>query len=289
MDNLKRGSKGKDVEELQDFLRRRGYYIKVDGHYGPATALVVYWYQKGQGLTADKRFGPRSRASMGSSVQCKYQEFALDRQTTVIRMHKDITRAEIIDPTRQTLKQMFRSLVRKPTVIFNGTLYGVSNMADLGHMKVGGVQVGYNYYDAQGLQIAANGHISIGRDSDRFHEFMGFSPAIYINGVINTEYKDLDRGFTNNKHPRTMIQVTDKYVNGFIVRGRNWVRRWYGVNMKGLQEYALAMAKYDNCKDFSAGNLDGGGSTGAYTKRGVIYGWASRGLANGLALYVDGY
>ena len=49
------------------------------------------------------------------------------------------------------------------------------------------------------------------------------------------------------------------------------------------------MAFYDqSISTHSAGIFDGGGSTGAYTKRGTVYGWISRLVANGVAFYVKG-
>ena len=48
-------------------------------------------------------------------------------------------------------------------------------------------------------------------------------------------------------------------------------------------------AQYDDPRECDAGNFDGGYSTGAYTKRGLVYGWASRSVANGVAFYVEGF
>lgn len=52
--NLKLGSKGADVREVQEMLRDLGYYNKsVDGVYGPATRRAVIRFQKDHGLKAD--------------------------------------------------------------------------------------------------------------------------------------------------------------------------------------------------------------------------------------------
>lgn len=61
-DNLKYGSKGKQVKYLQDFLNWcMGSYLTVDGHYGPGTRDMVKKFQKKYGLVADGKFGPACR------------------------------------------------------------------------------------------------------------------------------------------------------------------------------------------------------------------------------------
>lgn len=52
--NLKLGSKGADVREVQEMLRDLGYYNKtIDGIYGRFTRRAVIRFQKDQGLKAD--------------------------------------------------------------------------------------------------------------------------------------------------------------------------------------------------------------------------------------------
>ena len=57
--NLKRGSKGEQVRELQTILQQQGYYNgRIDGDYGDLTVSSVKAYQKKQGLLQDGVFGP---------------------------------------------------------------------------------------------------------------------------------------------------------------------------------------------------------------------------------------
>lgn len=51
--NLRRGSKGDDVSELQKLLNQNGYNLAVDGSYGPLTEGAVIDYQKKNGLKVD--------------------------------------------------------------------------------------------------------------------------------------------------------------------------------------------------------------------------------------------
>ncbi len=52
--NLKFGSKGNDVKEVQEMLRDLGYYGgRIDGDFGERTQRAVLKFQKDQGLVAD--------------------------------------------------------------------------------------------------------------------------------------------------------------------------------------------------------------------------------------------
>ncbi len=285
---LRNGSRGKSVLALQKFLKKKRYYVVTDGSFGPATKACVKWYQHNEGLKADGIFGPKCRESMMSADKCKYQEFKLDNQTIVIRMDRALTKCSVVNPKRQTIKQMFKSLKVTPTLVLNGTLYNTGDMTDLARLKKNGIQLGGKYYDDDGLGMDYHGQLHVGKDSQNFKDFMGFSPAILLDGKSNDEKTDLDKSFTSLKHPRTMVQVNDDFINVFIVRGRARWRRWYGASLTMMTAYCNVMANYDDCAESNAGNFDGGGSSGAYTKRGVTIGKSSRGIANGLAFYVEG-
>jgi len=57
--NLKRGSKGEQVKELQTLLQKMGYYNgRIDGDYGDITVSSVKAYQKKKSLLQDGVFGP---------------------------------------------------------------------------------------------------------------------------------------------------------------------------------------------------------------------------------------
>lgn len=61
--NLQKGSKGKQVMYLQDFLNWYGNYgLDVDGDFGKKTEKAVKEYQKAEGLVVDGIFGSHSLA-----------------------------------------------------------------------------------------------------------------------------------------------------------------------------------------------------------------------------------
>ena len=63
-----KGSKGEWVRELQEALRDRGFTLRVDGDFGPATALAVRDWQKRAGLDVDGRVGPATWASLAEAA-----------------------------------------------------------------------------------------------------------------------------------------------------------------------------------------------------------------------------
>jgi peptidoglycan hydrolase-like protein with peptidoglycan-binding domain len=52
---LRRGAKGHDVRVLQDYLRRSGLRVKIDGVYGSSTIRVVRLFERNNGRRADGR------------------------------------------------------------------------------------------------------------------------------------------------------------------------------------------------------------------------------------------
>lgn len=70
MANLKYGSTGDEVKQLQQALVNAGYDIGVagvDGSFGPATQAAVTQYQKDRGLQVDGMAGPETQGSLYSS------------------------------------------------------------------------------------------------------------------------------------------------------------------------------------------------------------------------------
>lgn len=69
--NMRRGTRGKDVEELKKLLIKAGYSAGVtvgtpsSKTYGPATALLVAKYQKDHGLVVDGIAGSNTIGSLG--------------------------------------------------------------------------------------------------------------------------------------------------------------------------------------------------------------------------------
>ena len=64
---LKKGSRGDNVRMLQQRLQDRGWSIKVDSDFGPATEKIVQAYQKDKRLTVDGLVGPQTWHSIFTS------------------------------------------------------------------------------------------------------------------------------------------------------------------------------------------------------------------------------
>ncbi len=62
---LRLGSRGEEVRRLQELLRARGYRVRADGYFGPATYGSLYHLQQREGLPADGVAGPTTWQALG--------------------------------------------------------------------------------------------------------------------------------------------------------------------------------------------------------------------------------
>lgn len=70
MATSRRGSSGSEVRQIQEKLKRWGYYNgSVDGIYGSRTEAAVKKFQRANGLTADGIAGKNTLAAMGITSQ----------------------------------------------------------------------------------------------------------------------------------------------------------------------------------------------------------------------------
>ncbi len=67
--NLRVGSRGEAVSQLQRDLSRLGYPLSADGVFGPKTDAAVRRFQRDHGLTADGIVGPKTRAAIAEAKQ----------------------------------------------------------------------------------------------------------------------------------------------------------------------------------------------------------------------------
>lgn len=68
--NLKKGSKGENVKELQTILKQKGYYDgNIDGDFGDLTVQAVKLLQRHQGNTTDGWFGSKTCKKLNQSLQ----------------------------------------------------------------------------------------------------------------------------------------------------------------------------------------------------------------------------
>jgi peptidoglycan hydrolase-like protein with peptidoglycan-binding domain len=65
---LRLGSRGAEVSALQQQLSDLGYYVSVDGIFGPATDRAVRSFQASNGLSADGIVGSATRNALASGV-----------------------------------------------------------------------------------------------------------------------------------------------------------------------------------------------------------------------------
>lgn len=91
--NLKRGSKGDTVKELQTLLQKKGLYNRqIDGDYGTYTEQAVKKLQKQQGNTPDGWFGPKTCKKLQSTSNNTTSTTTTTK--TTVNKGKIITRLE---------------------------------------------------------------------------------------------------------------------------------------------------------------------------------------------------
>lgn len=79
---LKKGSQGREVKLLQEFLE-----IKVDGDFGPKTENAVKTWQKSNGLVADGIVGPKTWDAMGIATTDNSEQLYTTENGLVIERH----------------------------------------------------------------------------------------------------------------------------------------------------------------------------------------------------------
>jgi peptidoglycan hydrolase-like protein with peptidoglycan-binding domain len=66
---LRAGATGTDVRELQKALRKAGFSVKVDGHFGPSTVRAVKRFQRAADLTPSGTVGRKTVAALRAAAE----------------------------------------------------------------------------------------------------------------------------------------------------------------------------------------------------------------------------
>lgn len=110
--NLKKGSKGDEVKELQTILKQKGYYTRqVDGDFGTYTETAVKQLQKAQGNTQDGWFGPKT---------CKklQQKQTTNNKTKLLQRFEKATKSTITD-----YKTLYTAFGKVKYVLYYNDIY----------------------------------------------------------------------------------------------------------------------------------------------------------------------
>lgn len=91
--NLKQGSKGAQVTELQQGLKKLGYYKpSVDGNFGPVTHNAVRAFQRATGHSDDGVFGPKTCPDFNKKLQVitETSDKTKNFNCPMVNLYKDI-------------------------------------------------------------------------------------------------------------------------------------------------------------------------------------------------------
>lgn len=121
--NLKKGSRGEDVKELQTILARKGYYVgRIDGYYGDMTVNAVIRLQKAQGNSADGWFGKKTCQKLNKNLQNKTKTTTTRQNNTYCEGQK-FSKDEIYK-AGQTLKKHIKNNDNYPNFITMTSMSG---------------------------------------------------------------------------------------------------------------------------------------------------------------------
>lgn len=107
---LKKGTRGPDVEQLQEYLYHLGYQLAVDGIFGAETDAVVRQFQRDRGLAVDGIVGPQTLAAL--------QADALANQVYIVK--KGDTLSHIAKAYSVSLDELIQANDLASTVIYPG-------------------------------------------------------------------------------------------------------------------------------------------------------------------------
>ena len=146
-----------------------------------------------------------------------------------------------------------------------------------------GVSKGKNLFSPHGLRIDGKNGIKIISDPKGARDFIGFGPAMVLNGLPTNERNNLDDGFYHGLHPRTAFGEDEDEYFIIMVHGRRKLLGHRGMSIPELRDFCIAELKLKN-----AGNFDGGGSSLVLNEFGVPLNkyLEFRGLDNAVAFYL---
>lgn len=188
-----------------------------------------------------------------------YEIIRLSKYITVVKMPlQSISKIELVMAKQplETMSSIFKRINPHPDFMLNGGLFNMSNGATLSTTVDNGVKMAEGYFSNFGLWV--NNNYSFGYDYYRpqtdLRDFIGGSPSLIINNIVNIDKKGIDSSFLNNRHPRSAIGMSNENFYIVAVDGR---RIW----AKGMTCIELANFMKDKLGCRYAINLDGGGST----------------------------
>lgn len=267
MQVLRYGARGGDVFAAQSLLNKHDYNLATDGSYGPNMRKAVISFQRANNLTVDAIVGPNTWSALKRTVEPKNDivtSYWFDKQTKVIKIKKDAVKMEVElakQPT-ETLHQLYDRLPKKPLLMFNAGMFGMSNGVTLSYVKSHGEEITEGIYSKYAICQYNSGKIDlqgmywakqIGEWQD-IPDAIGAQPTLIINKEIRMDNTGLDYGFINYRHPRIAYGLDDQFLYVVIVHGRNSSKGYYGMTLKALANLGMKLGLTHMI------NLDGGGS-----------------------------
>mgnify|MGYP000002361233 FL=1 len=122
MQTLKKGSSGKDVEQLQSLLMERGYEIEADGIFGKATEEAVRREQEKGGIAADGIVGQRTWELLTGGGEAPWRLTAADYAHAAEMLGVETAAIRAVLEVETGNKGGFLAQ-GKPTILFEGHVF----------------------------------------------------------------------------------------------------------------------------------------------------------------------
>lgn len=122
MQTLKKGSSGKDVEQLQSLLMERGYEIEADGIFGKATEEAVRREQEKGGIAADGIVGQRTWELLTGGGEATWRLTAADYAHAAEMLGVETAAIRAVLEVETGNKGGFLAQ-GKPTILFEGHIF----------------------------------------------------------------------------------------------------------------------------------------------------------------------
>jgi len=257
------------VRYIQTMLKSLGYNLVVDGHFGNGSESAINKYKKLKGFAENGVIDEWVYKNLCYDYS-KYQDEQdvridwYDNQTKVMRVKKSEVNMDVIlgkQPT-ETVPNLYKRLPKKPLLLLNSGMFGMSNGVTLQYLKDDGKLITEGVYSKWVIGTDINKEIKmfgmnwmkqIGKENEVV-DCIGASPSLLVGGKENLDLTGLDYGFINYKHPRLTFGLDDEYVYVIVVHGRLSKNGFYGATIKDLVKIGLDLNIIDLI------NFDGGDS-----------------------------
>jgi len=232
---LKKGSKGSEVKDLQEYLG-----ITIDGHFGPGTESVVMKWQLTNGLHMDGIVGPKTWDAMGLATTDNSELYYTTPNGLIIQKHHLPEGEYKVGPTnKEYLHLHHTSGWNKPINQIDS--WGRDKRGSVGtEFVIGGQSVRGDDSDWDGVVVQAIPEGGYGWHLGKNGSHYMHTHSVGVE-VCNFGYLKNGRTYVNTRVHHSQITKLEK-----PFRGHQTWHTYSSEQIKSLQKWILYIAERDN-------------------------------------------